>query len=187
MIAVLLTLVAIRSGVARILAACVANVGKVASYGHEARAFVLTPLDKDGAPSWRNADDIGSPTRDAVVRVFASAETEDSFSVMLGVKCHGGNADRKAARVTGLSREQADTLLTATVLDLANGRFAGPLSQHIPNVRTMRVKYVERPDQQSTGRKSGTVVAVADDAMSAMLQAIKAAEAADKPADKPAK
>jgi len=145
----------------------------------------LTTVEPNGETTW-SGDKCGA--RDTVVRVYAAALTDTKWHVYIGAKWQGGRADRACGGgpVECNSREAAELLLTTTVLELATGKFTGPLSSRLPRVFHGR-KLVERPDQHAKGGKAGTVVSkVTDEATAAMVAALKAAEAenAPKPADK---
>jgi hypothetical protein len=186
-VAVLLTLAYIKAGVARILDNAVGTIGadgkgEAANYDREGRAFVLTTVEPDGSATWTGK---ACGKADTVVRVYAAALSESKYHVVIGCKWQGGRADRAVAAVECGSREAAETLLTATLLELAAGKNTGVLSRALPRVFHGR-KLVERPDQhRSGGRKATAVATLTDDATAAMQAAIKAAETADaKPADK---
>jgi hypothetical protein len=183
--AVLLTLAYIKAGSARIINACLGKLGEDASYDNEGRAFVLTPIHTDGSPLWTGK---ACGERDSVVRVYATAVTENTFKVYIGHKVRGGRADRGTDKpVECASVEAAETLLTATVFELSQGVYTGELTKRLPRA-FHGMKFCERPDQTRGARKGAVVTSKVTDeataAMRAMLAAAEAAEAA-KPADKP--
>jgi len=187
-VAVLLTLAYIKAGAARILDACIGTIGadgkgEGANYDREGRAFVLTTVEPDGSATWTGKN---CGERDTVVRVYAAALTDSKYHVLIGAKHKGGRADRGiGGAIECATREAAELLITATVLELAAGKYTGPLTSRLPRAFHGK-RCVERPDQhRAGGRKAAAVTTVTDDATSAMLAAIKAAEAAEsKPADK---
>jgi hypothetical protein len=185
-LAVLFTLASIKAGAARIISACLGkHLGEDASYDSEPRAFVLTTVEPDGSPTWTGK---ACGNRDTVVRVYATAVTENTFKVTIGAKLRGGRADRALAVVECASVESAELVLTSTVYALSQGIYnANTLTSALPRA-FHGFKLCERPDQQrSAGRAVATVTKVTDAATDAMRAMLAAAEAADsKPADKPA-
>lgn len=184
--AVLLTLAYIKAGTARIINACLAKVGEDASYDSEAKGFVLTSIEPDGSPTWTGKN-CGS--RDSVVRVYATAVTENTFKVFIGAKVRGSRADRGiGGAIECASVADAETLITATVYALSQGIYTGPLASRLPRA-FHGMRFCERPDQVRGSRKASAVVTkVTDEAADAMRAMLEAAEAADsKPADKAAK
>jgi hypothetical protein len=183
--AILLTLMYIKAGAARITAACLAKQGEDANYDHESKAFVLTTVETDGSYTWTGK---ACGARDTVVRVYAACKSETEWLVYIGAKWQGSRADRHhGGPVLCKSQQEAETLIAGTVYAMSQGMYPAPLASRLPRVFHGR-KLVERPDQIKAARKAGNVVTKvtdeAHDAMAAMLAKAEA-DAANVPADKP--
>lgn len=181
---------------AAIVAAATAVAGKAAGYGDEARSAVLTPTLADGTPMWDGV----SKTRDAVVRVFVSADvsadasTVTSYTVRIGGH---GPAPTLGAKVPRTDKEwdvnvcktaeQAETAVAAALVALMTGNFTAPtLAAATPRLACMRARYVERPDvARKAAGKAGRVASKAADADTLAALVAAATADTDKPADKP--
>jgi len=181
--AILLTLGYIKAGAARITAACLAKQGEDANYDHESKAFVLTTVEPDGSATWTGKN---CGVRDTVIRVYAACKADDAWHVYIGAKWRGSRAERGiGGAVACTSQEAAELLITATVFELSQGKYTGPLTSRLPRA-FHGMRCVERIDQvRGTRKASNAVTPVTDAAADAMRAMLAAAEAADKPSDKP--
>lgn len=149
----------------RIIAACTAKTGDKLAYNDESRAAVLTPLHKDGAPCWRSKDDSGTD-RDAVVRVYASANENGMFTVAIGAHVPNVARSRKElANVQNLTAEQAEKVIAATVYRLMSADFTNGLAKEVPAAPVMRKAYVVRPDQLTKGKGKATAKTLSVDTL----------------------
>jgi hypothetical protein len=177
---------------ARVLTAAVARPGK-ARYTDEAKAAVLTPLDKDGVPCWRTDADSGSKTRDAIVRVYAASTAADTVAVHIGGHPAGLNntSSWKHVEFTGAdAAAKAEKQVALTVYALLCGTFdADTLAKAVPHNAQLRACYVERPDitSKASGRRKVAAAVDADALVSAFdaLAAQHASTPVEAPADMP--
>ena len=178
-----------RTLAARVITATVARLGK-ARYSDPARAAVLTPLDSAGVPMWRTDADSGSKTRDAVVRVYAAAQSAEHITVHIGGHPAGinGTASWQHVEFTGSdAATRAEQQVTMSVYALLCGEFTtDTLAKAVPANAQLRACYVERPDYAAKAAgKRKTAAAVDADALATSFAALAAqfATQAETPAD----